>query len=214
MNPKIIGLTGGIASGKTAFCHWLIETYSNKIKIIDTDSIARSLLEPKENAWQAVCKRYQEPYPEIIKNNLQLDKKILREIIFSDSCEKTWLENLLHPVILKTVQEEIVQIKHAPEFKSLKFIFIVIPLLNLKNRDKYFFLDQIISIETSEKKQLQRAQTRDNMTLELAQRMILNQPSQDERKAIADLIINNSYEHVADFYQFLDQEIQPILKNF
>ena len=88
-----VGLTGGIASGKTT----VSDLFANLgVAVIDTDVISRQLLTPGELAFQQVCEHFGS---EILAANGQVDRARLRRIVFADSTQKTWLETMLHPLI-------------------------------------------------------------------------------------------------------------------
>ncbi len=94
-----VGLTGGIASGKTTVSN-LFEALG--VPVIDTDVISRELLEPGEPAYQQACAKFGK---DILLPNGEIDRASLRKIVFSDRTEKSWLEATLHPLIYRRSHE-------------------------------------------------------------------------------------------------------------
>ena len=112
-----VGLTGGIASGKTTVSNLFAKL---GVPVIDTDIISRKLLEPGELAYQQVCAHFGDA---ILGDDDEIDRRKLREIVFTDSDEKTWLETMLHPLIYQRSHDAIVA------NSSSDYVLVVIPLL-------------------------------------------------------------------------------------
>lgn len=175
-NPKIIALTGGIGSGKSVVTRLFAEL---GVTIIDTDVIARELATPNQLAYHEIIQHFGKT---ILQNNQEIDRKQLRDIIFSNSIEKIWLENLLHPLILQTAKE---QIKQA----TSSYVLFVIPLLcESKLNWKY---DRVLVIDCPEDLQIQRVIARDHIDITLAQKILNSQCSRQKRLALADDVIIN-----------------------
>lgn len=175
MTKLVIGLTGGIASGKTAITQLFAKRGA---PILDTDEFAKALCQPGEGVFDAIVERYGN---NILKDGL-LDRAQLRNIIFNEPEEKQWLEALLHPLIRDKVKQEIQKI-HFP------YCIVAIPLLT--ENYPYPLIDRVLVIDCSEEIQLKRLIQRDSISLELAKKILLNQASRQNRLAIANDIIEN-----------------------
>jgi len=186
--PLIIGLTGGIGSGKSTVSRLLQETY--QVPTIDTDQIARELVTPNSAGLHAIKQQFGTG---ILNHDATLNRRALREIIFNDSNAKQQLEAILHPMIQNEVQTQISQLQKILPPPS--FILVAIPLLTesiKKNGEKPDYLDQIWVVDTSVEQQLKQACQRDQNTPEQIQKIINQQASRAERLAIADVVIHNT----------------------
>jgi dephospho-CoA kinase len=162
-----VGLTGGIASGKTMISNLFAEL---GVPIIDTDVISRKLLEPGE-------------LKDILNTNNNIDRARLREIIFSDPAEKSWLETMLHPLIYQRSHEAVLEHSRA------SYVMVVIPLLFETNFQS--LADRILVVDCPAELQVERLVKRDNIDESLARKMMSQQLSNSERLARAHDIINN-----------------------
>lgn len=189
-----IGLTGGIASGKSTICT-LFERYS--IPIIDADLIARQLVKPSEQAYSEIIAVFGQ---DIVQKNGQLDRAKLRELIFFDPQLKQQLENILHP---KIRQQLILQ----GQQQQTPYCIFATPLLIESNMNS--LVDRILVIDLSVKQQLQRLQKRDDISLSQAQLMIDAQCDRKQRLASADDIINNN--GIADA---LSEQVETLYKKY
>jgi dephospho-CoA kinase len=177
MTRLVVGLTGGIASGKSAVA---CEFAKLGIDIIDTDVIARQLVEPDQEAYKAIVAYFGD---DILQKDGQLDRQTLRERIFADSEAKQWLEQLLHPCIRAAT-------KDAINAASSAYCMVVIPLLveTLPNP----LLQRVLVVDCDETVQLKRLLARDNIDTNLAKKMIAQQASRAARLEIADDIVENN----------------------
>src|SRR6185437_11255956 len=148
MSEYIIGLTGGIGSGKSTVAA-LFKEYG--IELIDADLIAREAVSPQSPALKKIAKRFGE---RLIDADGSLNRRALREIIFQDQPSRIWLEALLHPLI----RDEI--IKRSKAAKS-PYCITVIPLLKL--REDYPILNRILVVDAPESLQISRIQKRDQV---------------------------------------------------
>ena len=123
-----VGLTGGIASGKTTISNLFLEL---GVPVVDTDVISRQLLEPGELAYNQVCTHFGS---RILGANDDIDRAELRRIVFTDATEKSWLETMLHPLIFQRSHNATL------EFSGSVYVLVVVPLLFETN-----FQDQFIS---------------------------------------------------------------------
>lgn len=173
-----IGLTGGIASGKTYISNLFSQL---QVPVIDTDIISRNALEPGLTAYQEVVSHFGQS---ILLADGQIDRRRLRRLIFDNSAEKSWLESILHPIVFELTQRQIAQ--HYPA----SYVIIVVPLLFETNfRD---LVDRVLVVDCPAKVQTQRLLERDKIDPELAQKMLSQQWSNQRRLAQADDIIDNS----------------------
>ena len=174
--PLRIGLTGGIASGKTAVANMFAEMGAS---IIDTDLIARAVVQPDEPALEQLRQEFGN---QIIQVGGDLDRAALRKIVFSDAEKRIKLEQILHPII----QQETIR---QSEFATGDYQIIVVPLLvesPLKD-----FVDRILVVDCTEATQIKRLTLRDSESEEQARRILAAQATREERLAIADDIVRN-----------------------
>ena len=172
-----IGLTGGIGCGKTTASN-LFEQLN--IPVIDADKIAHQLVAVGQPALKEIEKTYG---TDMLNPDGSLNRKNLRELIFSDPLQKQKLENLLHPLVYLSINTEV-------ERLSAPYCIICIPLLF--ETDMSHLVDRILVIDCSVQTQINRLKKRDNMTLESIQSIINSQVSQAFRKAGANDLIYNS----------------------
>ena len=174
----IIGLTGGIATGKSTVCQFIAEHYHTPI--IDADVINAQLLKPHQLGYQALLKQF----PDIpLLENQQLDKHYLREQIFNHTIKKKTVEQLLHPLIKHAISEQLTTLKTQQH----PYCIIAVPLLIEAQFDD--LVDTIWVTDCDEKLQLQRLLQRDAISKSLALTMIDAQLTRAERLKHADAII-------------------------
>ena len=178
-----VGLTGGIASGKTTIGN-LFTRY--KVPVIDTDVISRELLEPDEDAFTQVITHYGN---DILSDSGSIDRVKLRQIIFSSDIEKKWLETMLHPLIYHRSHDAI--LKNA----AADYVLLVVPLLLETNFQS--LVDRILVVDCPAEIQIDRLLERDNIDSELAHKMLSQQLSNPERLAKAHDIIDNQQDKLA-----------------
>lgn len=174
--PLRIGLTGGIGSGKSTVCE-LFSGY--RIPVIDADKIARDLLQQGEPGYQAAIDLFGE---KIVLDNGDLDRALMRSMVFSDNPLRKSLENLLHPLIFDEIGKQVSQL-HSD------YCIISIPLLF--EMDCRHLVDRVLVVDAPEDLRLERASHRDNSSPEQIMKIMSAQASQAERLSIADDIINN-----------------------
>jgi len=178
-----IGLTGGIASGKSTVCQAFAQ---RGITIIDADQIARTLVEVDEPCYVEVINTFGKNF---LLPDRQLDRAKLRQLIFSDVEAKHQLEAILHPPIRQQLIEQ-------SDLATSPYCLLAIPLLIEANMSNC--VDRILVTELSRKIQLQRLRERDGISLALAANMINQQANHHQRLALAaDVILNDSnIEHL------------------
>ena len=191
-----IGLTGGIGSGKTMVANLFAQ---QGVPIIDTDQIARDVVLPNTPGWGAIVEHFGDA---ILKPGTQtINRRLLRENIFNNPEEKTWLELLLHPLIRNGVDEAVASL-HAD------YCILVIPLLFESAYD--YKLDRILVVDAPIEKQISRVITRDQAHREQIEKIIAQQISREERLARADDIIENTSDNVAD----LSEKVENLHKAY
>ncbi|MCG1033629.1 dephospho-CoA kinase [Bacillus amyloliquefaciens] len=173
----IVALTGGIGSGKST----VAEAFSRLgITIIDADILARQVVEPGTPALRAIADHFGS---DIIEPDGTLNRRMLRERIFTHPEEKAWLNALLHPLIQQETQK---QIAHA----TSPYVLWVVPLLVENNlHDK---ADRVLVVDVSPATQIQRTIARDNVGREHAEKILAAQATREARLAVADDVIDNN----------------------
>ena len=172
-----VGLTGGIASGKTTISNLFARL---EVPVVDTDVISRKLLEPGELAFDQVCAHFGD---RIIRSDGNIDRSRLREIVFNERDEKSWLETMLHPLIFQRSHDAIVA--HS----AANYVLVVIPLLFETNFQS--LVDRILVVDCPAEQQIERLVKRDHIDEALARKMLSQQLTNDERIARAHDIIDN-----------------------
>ncbi len=173
----VIGLTGGIASGKSTVAKLFADL---NVPIIDTDQLAREVVAPNQAAFKAIRDHFGQ---DILDTTQHLDRKKLRTRIFNDPAERKWLENLLHPLIRDLTAAKLAQIA-AP------YCMIVIPLLVESAANP--LIQRILVVDVPRATQKQRLLQRDAATAEQVEQILAAQASREQRLAKADDIIDNS----------------------
>lgn len=172
-----IGLTGGIASGKSSAGKLLQEKH--RLAVLDADRYAREALAPGTTASQAVLNRYGKR----VFCGDNLDRKALGEIVFNNQNERLWLEQLVHPVVKQMMDQEIIKLADT------KTIVLMIPLLFETGLES--LCTEIWLVDCDEKQQIERLITRDNCTNQQALARINAQWPLARKRLLADRIINN-----------------------
>ena len=183
----IVGVTGGIGSGKTAVTDYFA---SLGIAIVDADQAARTVVEPGQPALSDIAQRHNH----ILLDNGQLDRRQLRDIIFADDKERIWLEQLLHPLIRQQMLSEL-QAATSP------YSVLVSPLL--LETDHHTLVDRILVVDVPVDVQIKRTMSRDDMNEEQTRRIIAKQASREDRLGKADDIADNS-QSLVQLHQQLD----------
>jgi dephospho-CoA kinase len=174
----IIGLTGGIGSGKSAAAKIL---KGLDLKVIDLDQITHDLMEPGEHGYIEIKKEFGEKY---IDTKGAIDRKLLREDVFSSFDLKKRIESVLHPIIFEECNKQINILKHE------KYIVLVIPLL-FETKNYISLIDESLLIDCDLETQIERVIKRDNVSKVLANRIIKNQMNREEKQLLADKVILN-----------------------
>jgi len=175
-----VGLTGGVASGKSAVSQiWKGEgTY-----LIDADRISRELVQPRTPGWRALIKAFGK---EVLREDGAIHRKRLAARVFSNPNERELLNHILHPRIKKEIDRRIKAIGQ----KDPKAI-VVIDAALLIETGYYRDVDQVVVVISTKKQQMERLKRREGMDQKGAQRVIHSQISSEERMKVADFIIRN-----------------------
>lgn len=179
MRRRLIGLTGGIGTGKTTVSNYLADKY--KLPILDADVYAREAVDKGSPILQNISAHYGE---DILFPDGSLNRKKLGEIIFNNLDERRWLEQQIHPFVrqrfIKTIE------KLPPDSTAV----LVVPLLFEANFTD--IVTEIWVVYCFPEKQLERIMKRDHISLEQAQARINSQMSLEEKKQKADVVIENT----------------------
>ena len=178
-----IGITGGIASGKTIIGDFLYQ--AKQWPILDTDLYSHEALRAESQIFKKVVLRYGNKIIQTSNKNDQIiNRKALAKIVFQNDNEKNWIEEIIHPFVNKRIGEEL------EKLKSKSVVILIIPLLFEKNYTN--LCSEICYIDCSRTLQLKRLQSRDKCSLEEANQRIDAQWENSYKKQFADNIINNS----------------------
>lgn len=177
----VVGLTGGIGSGKSEVCRLFSELC---IPIVDADIVAREVVKPGSHALEKIRAHFGD---KILLNSNDgaipaLNRQMLREIIFADHTEKKWLEALLHPLINVAIRTQLAVL-------SGPYIILASPLL--LETEQHRLVDRVLVIDASEELQMRRASARDSNNVAQIKAIMNTQLSRGERLARADDIIEN-----------------------
>lgn len=172
-----VALTGGIASGKSTVADMFAAL---GVPIIDTDVIARELVQPGQPALDEIRNRFGN---EVIDDTGNLDRRALRSMVFADENARLDLEAILHPRIGAETRRQ-------ADAAEGPYQIIVVPLLVGSPLTQ--FVDRVLVIDCDEELQLQRLLARDTETVEQARRILSAQASREARLAIADDVISNN----------------------
>jgi len=173
----IVGLTGGIGSGKSAAGKYFIEL---GIDVIDADHVSRNILDENTKAKDLFIKNFGESF---LDQNNNIDRDLLRTEIFINKDKKDKLESIIHPIVRDEITEFINQSESV-------YKIIMVPLIYETNSKDFY--DKIIVIDSDESNQIERARQRDNKSKEDIINIIKNQASREQRNSIADMIILNN----------------------
>jgi dephospho-CoA kinase len=178
-NPVVIGLTGGIGSGKSTVAkmfgdlgvHW-----------VDADIVAREVVEPGTPALAEIARHFGD---QILQSDGALDRAALRNIVFSDEGEREWLEGLLHPTIRNELASQL-----QPAGYSLSYVLLVSPLL--LETDQHTLVHKAIVVDVPEETQIDRTMSRDSNDRAQVERIIAAQMPRRHRLERADFVIHNA----------------------
>lgn len=173
----IVGLTGGIGSGKSAAANFFVEL---GVDLIDADDLAKNVLNKNSKGYELFINEFGEQY---LDNDKNIDRDLLRKTIFNDSDKKNKLENIIHPQVRSGIEEFI-------KTSKSDYCIVVVPLIYETRSSSYY--DRILVIDCDEEIQINRSAIRDNTENKEIKKIISKQASREERLSIADDVILNN----------------------
>ena len=195
----LVGLTGGIGSGKSAAADYFATL---GIDVVDADLASRAVVEPGQPALSTIAKYFGAG---IVDAQGHLDRAALRKKVFSDVAERKWLQQLLHPLINTYLVEQVAGARSA-------YCLLVNPLLIESGQQQW--CDSVIVVDVPVATQLTRTMDRDDNTREQVQAIIDAQASREQRLKNADFVITNDrdlpslYEQIDALHNDLMQQCQ------
>ncbi|HRD68528.1 MAG TPA: dephospho-CoA kinase [Legionella sp.] len=183
-----VGLTGNIASGKSTVAQIFTDL---GIDVINADHIAKELTVKNSQALKEIVTHFGIG---VLNDEGQLNRRVLRELIFNNSLERLWLENLLHPLIRAQIHQKI-KLCVSP------YCVIEIPLLT--DRDHYPYFNRVLLITASLATQIKRVMLRDQCSATHANAILMSQPELKERFKLADDVVINDGD-IADLKDEID----------
>lgn len=175
--PFVVALTGGIASGKTAVSDRFAALGA---RIVDADQVSRELVAPGSPALAEIAEAFGN---EILDKDGALNRRGLRERVFSDADARLRLQEILHPRVRAVLRER------ARTAEGAAYVMLVIPLL--AEGEGYEWVDRVLVVDVPRDVQKSRLVSRDNITPALADAMLDAQASRAQRLAIADDVVIN-----------------------
>ncbi len=201
-SQRRIGLTGGIATGKSSVGHYLAEQHA--LAVLNADLYAREALAPGSAATKAVLQRYGKAVAAESQNNAtSLDRSALGQIVFNDATERHWLEQLVHPIVRQRFDAELARLAETTP------VVLMIPLLfEAKLTD---LCSEVWLVDCCSAQQCQRLMSRNGLSREEAEQRIAAQWPMSKKRALADLVIDNNGA-AESWYQQIEQNIQRAQK--
>ena len=192
--PLQVGLTGGIASGKSTVCKIFAERGAT---IIDADDIVRAICQPGEPAYQQIIAHFGH---KVLLSDGQLNRQALRDIIFNDNDARKALEAIIHPMVRQQLSLQLQQ-------NTTAVTLVAVPLLIEANMQDLF--DRVLLVTANRANQLKRLLSRDGISPALAGQMIAAQIDDQVRLHYADDIIDNNGD-----VEMLTSQIAKLMKNY
>ena len=194
MANYIVGLTGGIGSGKTAASDFFAQ---QGITIVDADLVARQVVTPGSHCLAAISEHFGEA---VLNPDGSLNRRALRQIVFADEQQKQWLNALLHPQIRQ-------QIEHQLAAAQSVYVVLVAPLLLENKLDK--LCQRILVVDIPESLQVERTTTRDQTDADQVENIMAAQLARQERLQRADDVVDNSGSQ-----QYLQQQLEKLHRHY
>ena len=197
MSKYIVGLTGGIGSGKTTVANELIKM---GVDAVDADVVARKVVAPGSECLSAIVAKFGE---QMLLPDGSLNRSALRALIFSDPEKKQWLNSLMHPAIREQMLAELADAKSP-------YCLLIAPLLFENGLERYTHRNVVVDV--SEQTQIERTAGRDNVDKTQIQSIINAQIKRQERLAKADEIVDNDrpWPRVAEQLPLLHQKLTAL----
>lgn len=179
----VVGITGGIASGKSYVSSIIKE---QGYIVIDADQVAKELSNPGKTVFNAIIKTFGKEY---LDEDGTLNRKALGKLVFNDEKSLELLNSISHPLIIEEIKNKIKECKDS-------LIFVDVPLLFETNMEHMF--DKIVCIYLPQSIQIERLMNRDKISYEYALKKIESQMSLEQKKNMSDFVINssNSFDYV------------------
>ncbi|CAO1663700.1 dephospho-CoA kinase [Halomonas sp. NYA30] len=199
----IIGLTGGIGSGKSTVAR-AFETLG--AASVDADDVAREIVLPGEPALLAIKNRFGD---QVMHHDGTLNRAALRDIIFKDPEQRQWLESVTHPKIRERLLQHLAQLKT----QGAPYVLLVSPLLFESGQN--LLANRAVVVDVPQALQLSRTQQRDGVSESQVHAILAAQLSREQRLAQADDVIDNSGDHASMMEQVvrLDQRYRQLLND-
>lgn len=191
-----IGLTGGIASGKSTVSKILRQ---RGLPVVDADELARDAIIHGSEGYKNVVKAFG---MDVLNKDGTLNRESLAEIVFTDKSQLEKLESIIHPI----VREKTKKIKESLKAQGYKMAFYDVPLLFEKKMESMF--DKVVVVYSRMDQQIERLKSRNNMTKEQAVNRILNQVSMDDKIKKCDFVVDNTSDH-----KNLENQITKLLED-
>ncbi|MFL0726187.1 MAG: dephospho-CoA kinase [Prochlorococcus sp.] len=197
-SQRRIGLTGGIATGKSSVGHYLAEQHA--LAVLNADLYAREALAPGSAATKAVLQRYGKAVAAESQNNAtSLDRSALGQIVFNDAAERHWLEQLVHPIVRQRFDAELARLAETTP------VVLMIPLLfEAKLTD---LCSEVWLVDCNSAQQCQRLMDRNQLSHQDSERRIAAQWPMSQKRDLADLVIDNSGSP-GSWKQYVDQALR------
>ena len=173
----IIGLTGGIGSGKSAAAALFKDI---GVDLIDADDLARDSLSINSEGYKLFIEEFGDKY---LDENKNINRELIRKLIFNDSDAKSKLENIIHPIVRSGIETFI-------KNKKSDYCIIVVPLIFETNSSKIY--DRVLVIDCDVDVQISRTSKRDNQTKSDIKNIVNKQATREQRLSIADEVIVNN----------------------
>ncbi|PJG83049.1 dephospho-CoA kinase [Caviibacterium pharyngocola] len=194
----IVGLTGGIGSGKSTVADLFAEL---GVPVIDADIVAREVVAKGSPLLAQIAENFGD---EVLLENGELNRARLREWVFNDEAQKNWLNDLLHPAIREEMQARL-------RAQSYPYVLWVVPLL-IENK-LTALCQRILVVDVLPETQLLRAARRDKNKLELIKNIMAAQVGREERLRVADDIVDNNAD-LTDSLEILRQKVLELHQHY
>jgi dephospho-CoA kinase len=190
----IVGLTGGIASGKTTVAN-LFSEYG--IDLVDADVIAREVVSIGSDGLKAITEHFGKT---ILLTNGSLDRAALRTQVFDNPEQRLWLNNLLHPMIRQKMLDQV-------KVSASAYVIMIVPLLFENHLDS--LVDTTLVVDIAPELQISRTMQRDGVSKQQVELILASQMTREQRLAKADNIIDNQGE-----YQMLRSQVSHLHQQY
>ncbi len=193
-NKFLVGLTGGIGSGKSAAADHFAQC---GVECVDADIASRAVVAPGQPALRSIAEHFGE---DILSPNGTLERTKLRHLVFADPAQRQWLQNLLHPLISSWLRTQI-------ETATSAYVILVNPLLI--ESGQHTWCDRILVVDVPRELQLERTMARDNNTAEQVENIINAQADRSERRGYADDVLVNDQD-----LKHLHQQVEQLHQSY